>query len=70
MKNNMKFMAIRSVTWKKMDEEARRPYVEASEKEKMLLKKGMGIEEDEEVVKKEVKKRKGVVLKRRRRIKS
>ena len=54
----MKFMAIRSVTWKKMDEEARRPYVEASEKEKMELKKGMGIEEDEEVVKKEVKKKK------------
>ena len=53
----MKFMAIRSVTWNKMDEEARRPYVEESEKEKELLKKGMGIEEEEEVVvKKEVKK--------------
>lgn len=54
----MKFMKIRGDTWKKMDEEARRPYVEASEKEKMELKKGMGIEEDEEVVKKEVKKKK------------
>lgn len=48
----MKFMSIRSKTWKSMDEEARRPYVEASNKEKMLIKEGG-------VVKKEVKKKKG-----------
>ena len=72
----MKFMAIRSVTWNKMDEEARRPYVEASEKEKEELKKGMGIEEEEEEVvvkkevKKEVKKKKRGRPKKRRRMKN
>lgn len=43
----MKFMSIRSKTWKSMDEEARRPYVEASNKEKMLIKEGGVVKKEE-----------------------
>jgi len=73
----MKFMSIRSKTWKKMDEEARRPYVEASNKEKMLIKEGGVVKKEEnkkkrgrpkkvkEVVEKEVVEKKAVKKKKR-----